>query len=296
MKDDFIRLAKYGEEFWSALTHKSKTLHNSVVNEINKYTAKFQDVRELKLGNFKIYMPNLPSIGGIITKEILESGRSLNNLEDIKTYIDLSNIAMNKCETEVSNLYCNGGSGFTTHISVVDDQGSAISMTTSLGETSGLTISNTGIVMNNFLGEADVAHPLAIQHPGSRLITMCTPMILESPNETVALGSGGSSRIPHALSQVVLQYCGNEDTTWQDAIHTSRIFPNFSENFELCIEQHTLTQNFVSELQSYFEDSLKIFESSSMYFGGVHVASVQTIDGQVVFGGEADRRRQGAIL
>ena len=63
---------------------------------------------------------------------------------------------------------------------------------------SGVVLPDTGVAMNNFLGETDVAHPLLMQNPGQRIITMYAPVILQSPSQVYALGTGGSSRIPGA--------------------------------------------------------------------------------------------------
>jgi gamma-glutamyltranspeptidase/glutathione hydrolase len=49
-------------------------------------------------------------------------------------------------------------SGGTTHVSVCDAEGNAASMTTSNGEGSGYFAADTGIMLNNMMGEDDL-HP-----------------------------------------------------------------------------------------------------------------------------------------
>ena len=44
--------------------------------------------------------------------------------------------------------------GHTTHISTIDADGNAVAITTSLGESCGLLAGDTGVILNNFLGEA----------------------------------------------------------------------------------------------------------------------------------------------
>jgi gamma-glutamyltranspeptidase/glutathione hydrolase len=46
--------------------------------------------------------------------------------------------------------------GSTTHISVIDNEGNAASVTTTHGEGSSYVIPGTGIMVNNMLGEADL--------------------------------------------------------------------------------------------------------------------------------------------
>src|SRR5213075_2486906 len=63
----------------------------------------------------------------------------------------------------------------TTHISVVDGNGSAASLSTSLGSGSGVVVPGTGIHLNNMLGEYDLAGP---SKAGSRLTSMMAPSVV----------------------------------------------------------------------------------------------------------------------
>ncbi|MEC8422572.1 MAG: gamma-glutamyltransferase, partial [Myxococcota bacterium] len=89
--------------------------------------------------------------------------------------------------------------GHTTHISIVDDEGNAVGITTSLGETCGTGVSSAGLLLNNFLGEADVYPDDIHLGAGARLMTMCCPTILEIGDQVYVMGSGGSSRIRSAV-------------------------------------------------------------------------------------------------
>jgi gamma-glutamyltranspeptidase/glutathione hydrolase len=74
----------------------------------------------------------------------------------------------------------------TTHISVVDAQGNAASLTLSNGEGSGYVLPGTGIMVNNMLGEedlnpggfhrwdSDVAAPTGCAQPFCRHLIICT--------------------------------------------------------------------------------------------------------------------------
>jgi len=96
-------------------------------------------------------------------------------------------------------------SGGTTHISICDAEGNAASMTTSNGEGSGYFAPNTGIMLNNMMGEDDL-HPegFHVSPPGMRVASMMAPsLLLEGDQLRLALGSGGSKRIRTALLQVI---------------------------------------------------------------------------------------------
>ena len=92
-----------------------------------------------------------------------------------------------------------GKVGSTTHISVVDKLGNLAAFTSSLGETCGLIVPETGIILNNLLGEEDVAPTNFNFTYGDRLLTMCCPIIIHRKNQDnistwYAVGSPGGSR------------------------------------------------------------------------------------------------------
>ncbi|MEJ2691192.1 MAG: gamma-glutamyltransferase, partial [Deltaproteobacteria bacterium] len=69
--------------------------------------------------------------------------------------------------------------GGTTHISIRDSKGNFASMTTSNGEGSGCMVPDTGIMLNNMMGEDDL-HPDGFHSspPGIRISSMMSPSIL----------------------------------------------------------------------------------------------------------------------
>ena len=96
-------------------------------------------------------------------------------------------------------------SGGTTHVSVCDAEGNAASMTTSNGEGSGSFAAETGIMLNNMMGEDDL-HPdgFHASPPGMRVASMMAPsLLLAGDRVLLALGSGGSKRIRSAMVQVI---------------------------------------------------------------------------------------------
>lgn len=96
--------------------------------------------------------------------------------------------------------------GNTSHISAIDVQGMAVSITTTAGENSGYAVADTGICLNNILGESDLnPHGFHIQTPGERMMSMMSPTIVCRDGEPVlALGSAGSNRIRSAILQVII--------------------------------------------------------------------------------------------
>ncbi|HUA11030.1 MAG TPA: gamma-glutamyltransferase [Solirubrobacteraceae bacterium] len=96
--------------------------------------------------------------------------------------------------------------GSTTHISVLDGDGLACSVTSTNGEGSGVVVPGTGIHLNNMLGEQDL-NPLGFHRhePGVRLPSMMAPsVVLRDGAVELVLGSAGSNRIRSALLQVIV--------------------------------------------------------------------------------------------
>jgi gamma-glutamyltranspeptidase/glutathione hydrolase len=177
--------------------------------------------------------------------------------------------------------------GYTTHISTVDASGNAVSITHSLGETAGETLGESGVIINNFLGESDVNPPFLERPAGGRLITMCCPSILELPDgRIIALGAGGSSRIPTAVVHGAM-YIVDHHWSVADAVNGPR---THVEGGRLHVESTGRTAATMAAVGEASPDHV-CFDGPNMFFGGLHAASV----GPEGFAGEGDSRRSGAF-
>jgi gamma-glutamyltranspeptidase/glutathione hydrolase len=91
--------------------------------------------------------------------------------------------------------------GGTTHISAVDGEGNAASLSCSLGSSSGIVVPGTGIHLNNMLGES---HLTGGERPGERMRSLMAPSILlRDGRPRLVVGSAGSTRLHGAMLQVV---------------------------------------------------------------------------------------------
>ena len=179
--------------------------------------------------------------------------------------------------------------GSTTHVSIVDKDGMAVSLTSSNGEGSGMIVPGTGIHLNNMLGEADI-NPLGFHAlpAGTRLSSMMAPSVwMQHGRVALVCGSGGSNRLRSAMLQVLSRHCllGEAITT---AVHAARLH-NEAERLDFepgCLseaEQALLMQ------QGW---QLNPWQQQGVYFGGVHAIS---IDARGRLSGCADPRRDGAV-
>ncbi|MEB3356726.1 MAG: gamma-glutamyltransferase [Synechococcales bacterium] len=179
--------------------------------------------------------------------------------------------------------------GSTTHISVIDGEGNAASVTASNGEGSSYVIPGTGIMTNNMLGEADL-HPNGFHawQENVRISSMMAPTLILNRDHRpeIVLGSGGSNRIRTAILQVITNLLD-----FQMPIHQAVNSPRLHwESDVLSLEPGFFVAT--TDPSTFpFDGRVDRWDSLNMFFGGVH-AVTQTADG---FDGAGDSRRGGAV-
>jgi gamma-glutamyltranspeptidase / glutathione hydrolase len=114
--------------------------------------------------------------------------------------------------------------GGTTHVSVLDAEGNAASLSVSTGSGSGVVVPGTGIQLNNMLGEFDLAETGGSARPGMRLTSGMTPAVaLVEGRPRLVLGSAGSLRLRGAVLQVIANALGHglgvEDAVGRPRVH-----------------------------------------------------------------------------
>jgi gamma-glutamyltranspeptidase/glutathione hydrolase len=119
-----------------------------------------------------------------------------------------------------------GGTGpemHTTNLVVVDVDGNACVLTTSLGLGSGDYLPGLDLQLNSMLGEVDLlTEPLV---PGDRMQSMMAPsVVLDSEGLALAIGSAGGTRLRTALLTVAAGIL-DERLAPQDAVDRPRVHP-----------------------------------------------------------------------
>lgn len=93
----------------------------------------------------------------------------------------------------------------TTHFSVVDAEGNAVSCTVTLSASFGAKIvpPGTGVVFSNALGGFSSSGPNAVA-PGKRMASSMSPTIVSRNNQVeIVVGSPGGDTIPNTVTQVI---------------------------------------------------------------------------------------------
>ena len=128
-------------------------------------------------------------------------------LEILETLAVLGDPALDDVARAVATAYERSWQGVltgTTHISVVDADGTAVGLSSTLGSGSG--IFRGGTQLNNMLGELDVIGRDP-KRPGERLASMMTPtLVLDAGRPELVIGSAGSVRLAGAIAQVAWRF------------------------------------------------------------------------------------------
>jgi len=183
--------------------------------------------------------------------------------------------------------------GSTTHVSVIDEDGTAASLTLTTGEGSGHVLPGTGMIANNLLGEEDL-HPRGfhVDAPGTPLATMMAPTIVARGADRIALGSGGSNRLRTAILQVLVGLV-EHGASPADAVHAPRLhleIDRTTKEHRIAFEAAGLAEDVVHALLTRYPSSPAVFAAPNLYFGGVHLAMRRG----GTFDAVGDSRRGGA--
>ncbi|MCU7809746.1 MAG: gamma-glutamyltransferase [Candidatus Thiodiazotropha sp. (ex Notomyrtea botanica)] len=177
----------------------------------------------------------------------------------------------------------------TTQISIADSQGNLASMTLSNGEGCGYVIPDTGIMMNNMLGEEDLnPNGFHCWPENQRLSSMMAPsLLLTKTGDTIVTGSGGSNRIRSAILQVISNLL-DFGMPLEQAISQPRI--HYEANL-LSLESGIL-QPVADALSDEFPQQQR-WGAKNLFFGGAHTV-IRQHSGRLT--GMGDERRGGVSL
>lgn len=177
--------------------------------------------------------------------------------------------------------------GSTTHVSVIDGDGGACSVTSSNGEGAGIVVPGTGIHLNNMLGEQDL-NPLGFHQfpPGRRLPSMMAPtVVLRDGRPELVLGSAGSNRIRSAVLQAIVAVV-DHGMAADAAVRAPRLH----------YEDGIVYAEPGAELGDLEAEGRTIarFRAPNLFFGGVQAVERDPATGALSGGG--DPRRGGAAV
>ncbi len=180
--------------------------------------------------------------------------------------------------------------GSTTQISVADAKGNSASLTLSSGEGTGYYIPNTGIMMNNMLGEEDL-NPNGFHQwvNNQRMSSMMAPTIMcNEKGLPIVLGSSGSNRIRTAIVQVLSNIVDFgmpiKIAVQAQRLHTENKVASFEKGWN---------ENVIESIRFPNDWKKNSWQKRSMFFGGVNAVLSQQ---KTTFAGAGDNRRNGQVV
>ncbi|MEC7838657.1 MAG: gamma-glutamyltransferase [Chlamydiota bacterium] len=277
--DDWLNILYYGDGTKQFLEDVKKGDGNLTKQDLEEYQVIERSPISLKYHDYEIITNGPPSIGGTVVSESL-----LEYLSTDSSKLDTLSKHMLRARI-LEDINKKKGAGGTTHISVIDSNNNAVGMSLSGGCCCGYFYPETGIMMNNMLGETDLHFDYDdSKKAGRRVCSMMAPTLIKKEGKVqVCLGTGGSNRIRSALLQVIWNYI-DDGMDIKTAIESPRI--HFDENGNLQVEPLES-----KDLQEFLKKEYlhtNFWSEKSLYFGGVHAVLGN-------FDGWGDSRRDGAF-
>jgi gamma-glutamyltranspeptidase/glutathione hydrolase len=171
------------------------------------------------------------------------------------------------------------GGGDTTNVTVVDREGNACVLTSSLGLGSGDFLPGLDLHLNSMLGEADLLRGRL--DPGQRMESMMAPtLVLDGGGLSLAAGAAGGTRLRTALLSVV---AGILDEGLEADAAVQR--PRFHPAPDIVNAEPGIDESALATLEARGRN-VRRWPAQHHYFGGVSVVSRS--------GSAADPRRSGA--
>lgn len=246
------------------------------------------------IGSHRVYLNPPPAAGGTLIGTMIAENGSDPSAPALARAMAATDSAWTGAGRSIDRFCRQAGNRpsaprGTTHVSVFDGSGMAVSVTTSNGEGNGLIVPGCGFMVNNMLGEDDV-NPAGVDGwtPGIRLSSMMAPTVaVDGDGASVALGSGGSNRIRSAIYQVLMRHLAG-DLPLEEAISAPRMHV---EKGHLDFEDDFPSDERAA-LVAAFSDR-RAWPEPSLFYGGVHGVR-QNADGS--FDGAGDKRRGGVFV
>jgi gamma-glutamyltranspeptidase/glutathione hydrolase len=249
--------------------------------------------------------PDPPAIGECPTRRIAEVLRRTHALRatapirDLNDYdADLESLLSNGAVDESLRIIGTPGSGETTHFSIVDGDGMAISVSASINGYFGARIIHPrwGFLYNDYMREFALArpdHPFAFKPDGIPFSSMSATILAKHGKPHLLLGSPGSKRIVSTVVQVVSRWVDDRKDIFQ-AVSAPRLHVELPDR--LWVENEAIA----AEVTALAHHGLAIARRSSPlagpggdpYFGGVHAVALE----RGVWHGAADPRRDGSVV
>jgi gamma-glutamyltranspeptidase/glutathione hydrolase len=181
--------------------------------------------------------------------------------------------------------------GHTTHLTVVDREGNAVSLTQTLGTFFGSGLTVAGVVLNsgmaNFSSVSQVNAVRPVKQPRS---SIAPTIILKNDSLVATIGSPGATRIIATVIELIV----NVVDYGMNAAEANAAPRFLCQKFDDYLSLESRISPSVREGLEARGHRLKVFGDLDLFFGG---AQIITVDPQTrMYHGSADPRRGGYVI
>ncbi|MGB5347524.1 MAG: gamma-glutamyltransferase [Woeseia sp.] len=276
--------------------------------DLQQYEAKPRTPLLTELGGWTIASNPPPAVGGTVLAAMLALSRAAprhgSEADAVKFLVDVQHrvlryrrdrldLAEDLAQESAALLAAIRDGRFpgkyqsasTVHTSAVDNEGNACAITSSSGYGAGDMPADTGLWLNNCLGEIEL-NPLGLDAgpAGRRLPSNMTPGAARNGDKVLAFGSPGADRITTAILQFLLNFL-QHGMSIEEAVSAPRVHVELrDEGDRIAIEPGVARSALQLPLHEFLEPS--------MFFGGVSGALHEPGTGFQV---ATDPRRAGGI-
>tara|TARA_B100000315_G_scaffold260939_1_gene328114 strand:- start:50059 stop:51570 length:1512 start_codon:yes stop_codon:yes gene_type:complete len=275
------------------------------MEDLKNYSVVEREPLETKFYDYSVYLNPPPALSGILidaTLSLLSRCKKGITLAEIVQALDITNIlrmetlagSLDKgvkylskqaffkkyVETFAKRSPKSHSRGATTHISILDKNGNAASVTTTNGEGCGSVLSHVGFMPNNMLGEEDLnPEGFHMNPPRTRLASMMSPTIVVKEKRPVLLtGSAGSNRIRSVIVQLIIHVlCEEMD------IELATKHPRVHIEGDVLHAEPGLGEDVLSSFEQEYQ--INRWERQNVFFGGANSVTHEK--------GAGDERRGG---
>lgn len=193
----------------------------------------------------------------------------------------------------------------TTHLSVIDRDGNAVSLTQTLCRVYGAKVATPGLGFpyNCCLEFLDLENPSSPYHlrPGGIYPTAMAPTVVRTEDSVTVLGGAGSDRIASTLVEVISNLIDRRMGLREAVVAPRVLWNSANDPPRICLEiADPITEADADRLQSFGFEHMYRFryppgtDANLGFFGGVNAVAYDARTG--VFSGVGDPRRGGFAL
>lgn len=181
--------------------------------------------------------------------------------------------------------------GHTTHLSIIDKEGNAVSLTQTLGTFFGSGQTFAGVLLNCGITNFSQSSPINMVKPGMQPRSSIAPtIVLKEQNPFMVVGSPGAGRIIATVVELIV----NAVDFGMDVTQTNDAPRFYCQKWDNHLHIESGISQEVQDKVAGMGHNVRYYGSLDLFFGGAQLIYIDPETG--VYYGSADKRRGGAAI